>query len=53
MPEINLTQVQLNWCMDLLNRIKILVDQNNLSDEEKLESVRWLVKQALKAEREE
>lgn len=53
MPEVNLTQVQLNWCMDILARIKIVVDQHTNTEEEKLEAIRWLVKQALKVEREE
>lgn len=53
MPEVNLTQVQLNWCMNILKRIQEVLDEPNTDEVVMLEQIRWLTKQALKAEREE
>lgn len=53
MSELNLTQVQLNWCLDILSRIKNILESNGWTDDQKLVTIEWLVKQALKAEREE
>ena len=53
MPEINMDRVQLNWCMDILSRIKKVLDDEKMTDEDKVRSAEWLVKQALKAETEE
>jgi hypothetical protein len=49
---VDLTQVQLNWSLDILKRIDIVLKSSN-TDAEKLEIIAWLVKQALKSEREE
>ena len=47
-----LDSVHLAWCIDLLKRMKSVLDQDiNVSD--KLQQVEWLVKQALKVERED
>ena len=53
MSEVNLTQVQLNWCMDILNKVKNILDSKGWTDDQKLVSIDWLVKQALKVERED
>jgi hypothetical protein len=53
MSELNLTQVQLNWCLDILTRIKTVIESDGWTDDQKLVTIEWLVKQALKAEREE
>ena len=53
MSEIDLTKIQLTWCLDILNRIKVIMDSKGWSDEQKLVTINWLVKQALKAEKEE
>ena len=49
---IDLTQIQLNWSVDILNRIEVVL-KSSYADDEKLEIIAWLVKQALKSEREE
>ena len=49
---VDLTQIQLNWSLDILKRIETVLKSSNL-DSEKLEAIAWLVKQALKSEREE
>jgi hypothetical protein len=53
MADINLTQVQLNWALDILQRIKNILESPGWTDEQKLVSITWLTKQALKIEREE
>jgi hypothetical protein len=47
-----LNRVHLQWCLDILKRMKSVLDQDdNVSD--KLQQLDWLVKQALKVERED
>jgi len=53
MADIDLTKVQLTWCLDILSRIKNILDSKGWTEDQKLVSIEWLVKQALKAEREE
>lgn len=50
--QIDLAMAELSWCLDILKRIKETLDDPNKSDESKIEITRWLVKQALKVERE-
>jgi hypothetical protein len=52
MPKINLAQVQLNWANDILRRIEDVIKSNS-NEAEKIEIISWLVKQALKNERED
>ena len=49
---LDLNLVQLNWSLDILKRINEIVESNQLA-EEKIKSIKWLTKQALKIEREE
>ena len=49
---VDMTEVQVNWSLDILKRIDIVLKSSN-NDNEKLEAIKWLVKQALKIEREE
>jgi hypothetical protein len=51
--EIDLTKIQLTWCLDILTRVKNILDSKGWTDDQKLVSIDWLVKQALKVEREE
>lgn len=52
MSDVNLDKVQLTWSLDILKRIDIVIKSSN-NDSDKLEAITWLVKQALKIEREE
>jgi hypothetical protein len=49
---IDMTEVQLNWTLDIVKRIDIALKSSN-NDKDKLEIIAWLIKQALKVEREE
>ena len=51
--EIDLTRVQLDWCHDILSRIKTILESKGWTDDQKLVSINWLVKQALKINRED
>lgn len=53
MADIDLTKVQLTWCLDILSRIKNILDSKGWTEDQKLVSIDWLVKQALKVERED
>jgi hypothetical protein len=53
MNEVDLTKIQLTWCLDILTRIKTIIVSPGWTEDQKLVSIEWLVKQALKAEREE
>lgn len=44
---------ELSWCIDILKRIKEAVENKNISSDEKVQITAWLVKQALKVERED
>jgi hypothetical protein len=50
---IDLTQTHLTWCIDIIKRIKVMLDNPEYSDAEKIEAIAWLVKQGLKVERED
>jgi hypothetical protein len=53
MSDLDLTKIQLTWCLDILARIKNILDSKGWTEEQKLVSITWLVKQACKAEKEE
>jgi hypothetical protein len=50
--QLDLNKVELSWCKDILKRIQLVLEGND-SNEGKIESAKWLVKQALKIDREE
>lgn len=44
-----LLQVQYNWVIDILHRMKVVIAGDS-TDEEKIQQLEYLIKQALKAE---
>lgn len=52
MNDLDLAQIHLNWCIDILKRIQEVLASSS-TDNSKLEQINWYVKQALKVEREE
>ena len=50
MSELDLTKIQLTWTQDILTRIKTILDSKGWTEDQKLVSISWLVKQALKQE---
>ena len=50
MDEVDLTKVQLVWTQDILVRIKTILDSKGWTEDQKLVSIAWLVKQALKSD---
>ena len=53
MTEINLATVDLTWCIDIIKRIQAVLDTTDTTDDEKIQILKWLVKQGLKVERED
>ena len=51
--EIDRTKTDLDWCLNILKRIKTILDSKGWTEEQKLVSIDWLVKQAMKVERED
>ena len=49
LPEVNLDRVHLTWCMDILKKMKDVVESDS-SDTDKLNAISWYVKQCLKVE---
>jgi len=47
MTEVDLTKVQLIWTQDILVRIKTILDSKGWTEDQKLVSIAWLVKQGL------
>ena len=50
MTEVDLTKIQLVWTQDILVRIKTILDSKGWTEDQKLVSINWLVKQALNKE---
>jgi hypothetical protein len=48
MNEVDLTKIQLVWTQDILTRIKTILDSKGWTEDQKLVSIAWLVKQGLK-----
>ena len=42
-----------NWCLDIMKRIDEILKTEYYTSEEKVEGISWLIKQGLKAEKEE
>jgi hypothetical protein len=51
--DLDLDKIQLEWCRDILTRINVALDDPQNSDQEKIQIAKWLVKQALKIDRED
>ena len=50
MTEVDLTKIQLVWTQDILLRIKTILDSKGWTEDQKLVSISWLVKQGLKTD---
>jgi hypothetical protein len=48
MTEVDLIKIQLVWSQDILVRIKTILESKGWTDDQKLVSIAWLVKQGLK-----
>jgi len=52
MSKLNMDKVQIAWMQDILQRMKSIVESNNYSESDKIVALRYLIKQALKADAE-
>jgi len=48
MTGVDLTKIQLAWTQDILVMIKTILDSKGWTEDQKLVSIAWLVKQGLK-----
>jgi len=51
--ELDIKQVEINWLIDNLERIKLVLEANYYTDKDKLIVIAWLAKQALKTKKED
>lgn len=49
-PQLNQDKLNLVWINDLLFRMQLVLKSDNYTDSEKVDAVKWLIKQALKIE---
>ncbi len=52
MTDLDLNKLEMNWMHDILHRMQLVINSASYSESEKIEAVRWLIKQALKVDRE-
>ena len=51
--ELDVKQIEINWLIDNLERIELVLKSNYYTDKDKLIAISWLVKQAFKTNRED
>jgi hypothetical protein len=52
MSNLDKNQLEIQWMCDILYRMEVVVNSANYSENEKIEAIRWLIKQALKVDKE-
>jgi hypothetical protein len=53
MPEVDMIKVELNWYKQIVSHIMKVNTNDNMTDEEKLNAITWLLKQLKKTDRDE
>jgi hypothetical protein len=51
--QLDLTKIELIWYKDVVARMKTVIESKGWTEEQKLISIAWLVKQAQKSDRED
>ena len=51
--QLDLTKIELIWYKDIVARMKSVLESRGWTEEQKLISIAWLVKQAQKSDRED
>jgi hypothetical protein len=52
MANLDLNELEIVWMTDILRRMQIVIGSPSYSEAEKIDAVRWLIKQALKVDKE-
>ena len=52
MSNLDLKQLEILWMSDILYRMQAVINSPNYSENEKIEAIRWLIKQGLKVDKE-
>ena len=51
MSNLDLNQLEIQWMCDILYRMQVVINSPSYSENEKIEAIRWLIKQALKVDK--
>jgi predicted P-loop ATPase len=51
--QLDLTKIELTWYKDIVSRMETILTSKGWTEEQKLVSIAWLVKQTQKTDREE
>jgi hypothetical protein len=52
MSNLDKNKLEMDWMRDILYRMQSVVTSANYSENEKIEAIKWLIKQALKVDKE-
>ena len=52
MSNLDKNKLEMDWMRDILYRMQDVVTSANYSENEKIEAIKWLIKQALKVDKE-
>lgn len=52
MSNLDKNKLEMDWMRDILYRMQVVVTSASYSENEKIEAIKWLIKQALKVDKE-
>ena len=52
MSNLDKNKLEMDWMRDILYRMQVVVTSAGYSENEKIEAIKWLIKQALKVDKE-
>ena len=52
MSNLDLNQLEIQWMCDIFYRMQVVINSPSYSENEKIEAIRWLIKQGLKVNKE-
>ena len=52
MTNLGKNKLEMDWMRDILYRTQVVVTSANYSENEKIQAIKWLIKQALKVDKE-
>lgn len=52
MSNLDKNKLEIDWMRDILYRMQVVATSANYSENEKIEAIKWLIKQALKVDKE-
>lgn len=52
MSNLDKNKLEMDWMRDILYRMQVVLTSANYSENEKIDAMKWLIKQALKVDKE-